>query len=148
MQRLSQVLRCSGLTKLGHGVDYFSMGKVISLLIPLLLASACGAVTPTAPTILATESRILTLSRVISVRLVVAPSSPSVNEAVTFSAHSNSVGDATLDFGDGSRIGFSLVASTTTLKHIYSRQGTFQTTLTVKNPDGDSASSTAPVIVQ
>ena len=101
---------------------------------------------PTTPTVLSSPSGKESSS--IGVRLVVVPGNPAVNQQTTFAASASSSADATLDFGDGNQTAFKLTsASQTTLRHTYSRSGTFLATLTAINIEGVSASIQAPVVV-
>jgi PKD repeat protein len=120
-------------------------------LISVALLSACARGNPTGPS---QPSNSVQQSNAIVGTLKVAPDPAVTNEPTTFIASIASAPSsvsATLDFGDGTRGDFGPLSpgNSATLKHIYTRAGSFTATFSVTNAAGATALvSSIPVIVR
>lgn len=114
-----------------------------------VLVSGCAAEAPVAPTSQSGTQQQGLPGSPIGAALAIDPTNPFVGQTTAFIASGSSMAAATLDFGDGSHVAFTLVtAPATTLSHAYSHAGTFVATLTATNADGQSTSVHESVAVR
>jgi PKD repeat protein len=129
-----------------------------SLLLALFfvaILSACARGNPTGPSQQSDEpTPSVQQSNPLAVILAVSPNPTVASEATTFIASPSSrVTSSTWDFGDGTVVYAGPIVPTgsltkPTFKHIYTRAGTFTTTVRVTNAAGDSASASTTVVVR
>jgi len=76
-------------------------------------------------------------------------STVTVNQPTTFIASSSPSANAILEFGDGTQVDYVLDNGVNaTLKHTYTRSGTFVATFTATNAAGESASLRTTIFVR